>query len=303
MDPRYSAICGYTEADLDEVFAPELAGLDRDEIRRWYNGYRWRGTEGVYNPFDLLLLFKRREFEPHWFETGTPTFLPELLLRRRVGPPELELMAADKDLLSKFDVGDIGTEALLFQTGYLTIKGERREGWQTRYTLGYPNMEVRLALNKKLLQTMLPAAALRVADAARLGALLTAGDLKGLERQLRKLFQSIPTDWHRKNKITEYEGYYAAVVLAWFHTQQLRAVAEDSGSGGRADLTLLHERGTYVFEFKVAGRGAAETALKQIKAKGYADKYLDAGRPVYLVGVEFSPETRNVERFDTERVQ
>ena len=73
ISPEYSALCGYTEHDVDTVFAPELPGLDRERIRRWYNGYNWRG-EAVYNPFDVLLLFQEREFRPYWFETGTPTF-------------------------------------------------------------------------------------------------------------------------------------------------------------------------------------------------------------------------------------
>ena len=72
LDPVYSSICGYTEEDLDTVFAPELAGLDRERIRDWYNGYGWLGEEKVYNPFDVLLLLRRRKFAAHWFETGTP---------------------------------------------------------------------------------------------------------------------------------------------------------------------------------------------------------------------------------------
>ena len=83
LNPRYSALCGYTEADLDTVFAPELAGLDREQVRDWYNGYSWRGDEKVYNPFDILLLFDTREFAAHWFETGTPTFLVDTLFDRR----------------------------------------------------------------------------------------------------------------------------------------------------------------------------------------------------------------------------
>ena len=85
IDPQYSAICGYTEEDIDTVFAPELPGLDRDEIRDWYNGYSWLGEEKVYNPFDILLLFRNRSFKAYWFETGTPTFLVETLLSRGVG--------------------------------------------------------------------------------------------------------------------------------------------------------------------------------------------------------------------------
>ena len=92
LDPQFSAICGYTEADLDTVFAPELPGLDRDAIRDWYNGYSWLGDEKVYNPFDILLLFRSREFEPHWLETGTPTFLVDTLFRRRVRSVDLDGM-------------------------------------------------------------------------------------------------------------------------------------------------------------------------------------------------------------------
>ena len=113
MDPSYSAICGYTEADLDTVFAPELPDLDRDQIRDWYNGYNWRGDEKVYNPFDILLLFRRRSFEAYWFETGTPTFLIETLFKRRVSSLELDEMLGSSDLLSTFDVDDIATEAVV----------------------------------------------------------------------------------------------------------------------------------------------------------------------------------------------
>ncbi len=100
LDPRYSTICGYTDVDLDTVFAPEIPGLDRNEIREWYNGYSWRGTERVYNPYDILLLFDRREFDAWWFETGTPSFLVDTLTRRGVGAVTLESMVASGDLLS-----------------------------------------------------------------------------------------------------------------------------------------------------------------------------------------------------------
>ena len=84
LAPEFSDICGYTDAELDAVFAPELEGLDRDEIRRWYNGYNWLGPEKVYNPFDVLLLLADRRFGNYWFQSGTPTFLVDFLSRRRV---------------------------------------------------------------------------------------------------------------------------------------------------------------------------------------------------------------------------
>ena len=84
LDPRYAAICGYTKENLDTVFAAELPGLDREQIRDRYNGYNWRGSERIYNPYDVLRLFHSREFDAHWFETGSPTFLVKTLFERRV---------------------------------------------------------------------------------------------------------------------------------------------------------------------------------------------------------------------------
>jgi hypothetical protein len=139
LSAEYSAICGYTDKDIDTVFAPELTGLDREEIRRWYNGYNW-GGESVYNPFDVLLLLQERTFKPYWFETGTPTFLINLLRDRNIFTPDLAKLQTDYELLGHFDVDYIGTEALLFQTGYLTI-GETHLPLSgvTSYDLTYPN--------------------------------------------------------------------------------------------------------------------------------------------------------------------
>ena len=96
LEPPYSAICGYTEADLDTVFAPELPGLDRERVRDWYNGYGWGGAETVYNPFDALLLFRTRKFKAWWFETGTPTFLVETLADRGSASATLDGMVASE---------------------------------------------------------------------------------------------------------------------------------------------------------------------------------------------------------------
>jgi hypothetical protein len=129
-----------------QVFAPELTGLDREQIRAWYNGYNWTG-EAVYNPFDVLLLFQKRQFRPWWFETATPTFLVDLLLSAAVFCPRLGQLLAERALLSAFDVEHIATEALLFQTGYLTIDAVRQLGALIEYRLRYPNLEVYQSLN------------------------------------------------------------------------------------------------------------------------------------------------------------
>ena len=179
LDPRYSAICGYADADLDTVFAPELPGLDREEIRRWYNGYGWLGAERVYNPFDILLLFDSRQFAAHWFETGTPAFLIQTLVERGVESFALEGMAGTDELLSAFDVGDMTTEALRFQTGYLTIRDHERAGSQSVYRLGYPNQEVRQSLNNSLLRYLSGNPTRQTVNSIRLHELLKANDFAG----------------------------------------------------------------------------------------------------------------------------
>ena len=153
LEPRFAAVCGYTEDELDNVFAPELEGLDREAIRDWYNGYSWRGgqEEKVYNPYGMLLFLQSREIRPYWFETGTPAFLPETLLERRVDPGALDGLVVGEADLAAFDIRHVKTEALLFQTGYLTIVGEERGAAGNLYRLGYPNREVRSALNLALL--------------------------------------------------------------------------------------------------------------------------------------------------------
>ncbi len=151
--PAYSAICGYTETDLDQVFATELAGLSRDEVRDWYNGYGWRG-QAVYNPYDVLLLCQRREFQPWWFETGTPTFLVKMMAERGFFTPDLARLRTASELISSFDIDQIAPEALLFQSGYLTIKeAGPRPGNTTRFTLGYPNRGAEISLNALMLRT------------------------------------------------------------------------------------------------------------------------------------------------------
>ena len=146
LDERYAAICGYTEEDLDRVFSPHLQGLDREQIRDWYNGYRW-GAASVYNPFDLLLLFDRREFKAWWFETGTPTFLVKTLIEHDVSTANLDGMLVTEDSLGKFDVDSIAPEALFSRPATSPLASERLGAGQRRYRLVYPNREVRQSLN------------------------------------------------------------------------------------------------------------------------------------------------------------
>ena len=295
----YSALCGYTDADLDAVFAPELAGLDRERIRRWYNGYNWTG-EAVYNPFDLLLLFQERQFRPWWFETGTPTFLIDLLTERQTWLPMLGQLETDAALLSAFDVDRIATEALLFQTGHLTIDLEEEISGSYFYRLRYPNHEVYQSLNIALLAAWTPETQADVQHRKSLYRLLLANDFAGLERLFTAFFAGIPADWYRNNPIARYEGYYASVFYAYFAALGLDMTPEDASCQGRLDLAVRFNGQIYLFEFKVVELVPEGQALRQIKERGYAAKYRAEGLPIHLIGVEFSREQRRVVRFEVE---
>ncbi len=302
LDSRYSAICGYTDADLDSVFAPELPGLDRDQIRAWYNGYGWLGDEKVYNPFDILLLFERREFGAYWFETGTSTFLVETLFKRQVSSLELGNMLCSSELLSTFNVDDMATEALLFQTGYLTITKKKNLGGMRLHRLGYPNREVRQSLNESLLRYLVQDSTQQMANSVRLYRLLLANDFAGLKILFHAFFASIPYEWYTSNDIANYEGYYASVFYSYFAALGLDITVEDSSSHGRLDMAVLFDGNVYLFEFKVVEMTPEGAAMAQLKAKRYADKYRGLGQPIYLVAVEFSKDARNIAAFEAERV-
>ena len=298
LDPRYSAICGYTEADLDTVFAPELAGLDRDAIRDWYNGYWWLGEEKVYNPFDILLLFDHRKFDAWWFETGTPSFLVETLFKRRVSSLALDDMIGSSELLSTFDVDDIGTEALLFQTGYLTITDEENLGGRWLYRLGYPNREVRQSLNERLLRHLVKDPARQMENSVRLYRLLEANDFAGLQELFHAFFAGIPYEWYTNNEIARYEGYYASVFYSYFAATGLDVTVEDRTSHGRVDMAVRFNRNVYLFEFKVVEQASKGAAMAQLQSRRYADKYRHLGEPIHLVAVEFSKDDRNLTAFE-----
>ena len=301
VDATYSALCGYTETDVETVFAPELPGLDRDEIRRWYNGYNWTG-EAVYNPFDVLLLFQKREFRTWWFETGTPTFLIDQLTERGFFTPRLAGLRADEALLSAFDVDRLAPEALLWQTGYLTFTGSRRIGARLEYTLGYPNLEVEMALNDSLAKAFVGQPGRASELASGLYDVLVAGDFAALRTHLTSLFAAIPHQWHDGHPLARYEGFYASVFYSHLAALGLDLRAEDATSLGRIDLTLKFNGQVWLFEFKVVEQDPAGRALQQLKDRRYADKYRALGQPIHLIGIEFSQAQRTLVGFEVETV-
>ncbi|MBK1675041.1 hypothetical protein CKO35_17540, partial [Ectothiorhodospira shaposhnikovii] len=232
----------------------------------------------VYNPFDVLLLFQEREFRPYWFESATPTFLVKLLAERGLYTPRLDTLETEAALLGRFDVDEIATEALLFQTGYLTVhKVEQPMTGYWLYTLGYPNREVEASLNQALLPALgMPRAAQQRITLFRA---LQAHDLPALETHFKALFAGLPHDWYRNNPIAQYEGHYASVFYSHLAALGLAITVEDAGNTGRVDMTVDFNGHIYLFEFKVVEQVPEGRALQQLKDKGYADKYRGQGKP------------------------
>ncbi len=240
LDPHYAAICGYTEADLQDTFAPELEGLDLAAIRRWYSGYSWRGPEKVYNPWAILSLFKSREFKPHWSVTGMPSYLYRVMMQRQLTPLDVSGLKVSEGFVTTFDVESLSAEALLFQSGYLTITGEEWTDTGSFYELDYPNHEVRASLNDGYLQYLFGAGREPPPAARELAGLLGAADFAGFEAGVRSLFAGIPHQWHTHNEMARCEGWYSSVLYACLWSVEARdgLAAERSGSRGRSDLAL-----------------------------------------------------------------
>ncbi len=299
LDPRFATICGYTDTDIDTVFAPELSGLDRDEIRRWYNGYNWRGEARLYNPFDVLLLLDNREFEPYWFETGSPTFLFQTLKTKSISPLELEGRIIDRSRVAKFEIEQISAEALLFQTGYLTITEEIRKGHRTLFRLDSPNQEVRLSLNDELLADLSPHNRVPSEEASTLQSRLEANDFTGFAETLKAYLSSLPYQWHATGDLARYEAWYASLLQMCFRAIGVDVRAEEASSHGGADMVVETGGQVFILEFKMAETHAdietkMEEAFTQMRDKGYANRYRDRPAPLHLIAVVCGREARNL---------
>ena len=302
LDPQYASICGYTEDDLYEVFSEHLQGVDREQLRQWYNGYNFLGSKLVYNPHDILYFIKRSQsfgeprFQSYWFETGTPTFVVDLLARNKVLAHQVEPVEASEELLNSSPIDKVEPTTLLFQSGYLTISEVIRSSvtGRNKYRLKCPNHSVRTALHDQLF-SYYTAGGKTISYQETMELALLNARLDVIESELQRLFAGIAGDNYRKNDIAHFEGYYASLIYSFFVGMGLTVVAEDANSRGRVDLTIQLANNTYVIEFKVVKRKSkANSALQQIIQRGYAAKYSGA---VYQIGIEFSETRRNIVNF------
>jgi hypothetical protein len=313
LDDRYATICGYTQADVETGFKEYLALLestapvDLAELAKWYNGYSF-GGEPVYNPYDILLFFdKGGQYKNYWFETGTPTFLMDMIRAKQYFLPDIENLEVSEQLLNTFDVGNIPIESLMFQTGYLTIQGVKpsRIPHINRYLLGFPNFEVRHAFLNYFLDHLAQSHSIRGMVQDDLYVCLEDRQVAQLELVLTRLFSGIPYNTYIKNTIAEYEGFYTSVIYAYFYSLGIDIQLEDAVSAGRADMVVKFSKDLiYIFEFKVVqdGQSKSKNPLAQIKEKRYYEKYVKTGRDIFLIGIQFSKEKRNIASFEWEQV-
>ena len=299
FDSRYATICGYTEKELN-VFQEYMETVDREELKMWYNGYNFLGDK-VYNPFDILLYLDSKIFKNYWFETGNPSFLFEIMEKKKYPVPDLCNIYLEESQLSSFDVDSITLENLLFQTGYLTIDRVEKMGTDYYYYLIYPNLEVRKSLTSHILDFLVKEPTIQSRNRKSLLQILSSGSLDSLRSLFQSFFASIPHDWYCKNQLAGYEAYYASIFYTYFASLGLDVRPEEVTNHGQVDMVVFLENKVFVFEFKVVELTEKGSALQQIKEKKYYEKYLDPSvedREIYLIGVEFSKEERNITNFE-----
>ncbi|MDR3228451.1 MAG: ATP-binding protein [Puniceicoccales bacterium] len=311
----FSTICGYTQAELESYFAEYITALSEKReitkenalalIKDWYNGYSWDGKISVYNPFSTLLHFKHLEFQNFWFTTATPTFLLKILRQKnKISAILGELVVATLNAQNE-DPRKIDEAILLFQTGYLTIKEKRSlPSGEMRYTLGFPNREVRVSFLESLLNFYGEYSAVRTNSFyERLEKQLLAGDAAALTETLNEALAWIPYQI-----IVEAEGYYHTILLLWLRLLNFNIIGEVSTNIGRIDAVWELSDQIVVVEVKYAKAdedkpekdkddiGAKldkllSEAFGQIEERKYAERYKNTGKKLTLLAIACSGKT------------
>jgi Predicted AAA-ATPase/PD-(D/E)XK nuclease superfamily len=305
MTDKYATLLGYTQSELEIVFAPWIARLaERDQhsveeekakIKHWYNGYRFSSYgESVYNPFSTLLLFEHQQYWPHWFVTGTPTFLIKLIARMSFDINQAIQDPVRGTSFESHDIDKLKPLGLLYQTGYLTIESYDSE--KDFYQLNYPNHEVEQSFLYSLLDYFVPDSnSQQEIMLTRLGDALAAEEFERFFEILKNFLVNIPYELHIKS-----ERYYQNVFYFIFTLIGVELNIEVHTNVGRIDAVIEFKDKIIIFEFKLDQ--TAEIALQQIHDKKYADKYRALKKPIHLLGVSFSTSERNVVDWKTEKI-
>ncbi|MBQ9655203.1 MAG: ATP-binding protein [Prevotella sp.] len=304
MRDDYAAVCGISQKELTTQLRPDIEmlaqrnGTTYDEMfammKARYDGYHFsRQLQDIYNPFSLVNAFNSGDLSDYWFDRGTSGALISMLAQ--MPPVDMAQTEGLRLPSTAFDLPLVNFDdpiPVLYQSGYLTIKDCQPIGKMTMYTLGFPNDEVRMGFAECLYQHV---AANRNANNSKSVFLnayndfLISGDLPPFIEAIQSFFAGIPYQWAQDN---HNEHYYHSLLYTLLTSFGADIRAEEPTAKGRSDLTLLMSKAIYVIEIKYDH--TAQEALDQIDQKGYADKYLADGRPVFKVGLAFSSEERNI---------
>jgi hypothetical protein len=303
LDEDYATICGITDEEIDTVFTPYVERLakrygsdmesTREELRKYYDGYHFANeSTAVYNPFSLLNALKKRKFDNYWFETGTPTYLIRLLQTDNCNIADIASAEVSDRMIGSVNEKNTTAVTILYQSGYLTIKGfDQRFGI---YSLGFPNKEV----EESFLDSLMPYyVSLKNSDSGtaikRFVQDVEGGNVEGFMRYLSGFFADTPYEL-----VKDLENHYQNVLFIITKLMGFYVKAEYHTSAGRIDMVLQTDDYTYVMEFKLDG--TAEDALAQINDKSYTLPFENGDRKLVKVGVNFSKETRNIEKWIVE---
>jgi len=300
---RYTRLTGISQQELEDNFEEEIKELAdeneistqelKEQIRHWYNGYSWNGKQFLYNPYSILSYFDFGEFKNFWFETGTPTFLLELMQDQKM--VELDNLEVGAVTFSSYSIKHLQLIPLLFQTGYLTIK-ERKEN--DLYVLGYPNLEVRNSLLQNIIGFLAHTDyAYSTPTVIHLREAFQNKELEHLIRLIKSIFKNIP------NQIFKAKGefyYHSLIYLVFFYLGEY-IESEINTNNGRLDAVVKTTQYIYILEFKLDE--SAQIALEQIKNKGYAEKYYADSRQKILLGINFNTELKTIDEWTTETLE
>ena len=302
--PQFAAICGITGEEIDTQMQPDVAWLAeeyevtpqemREMLRDTYDGYRFsRNSPDIYNPFSLMKAFNQRELQNYWFESGTPSYLIRQLRRFRTDITKLDDLQVPSSAFDQPTENMRNALPLLYQSGYMTIKGYDR--WEQAYTLGIPNKEVRVGFTEGLLPTVtgMEGSDVQMGFALRFWRALRKSDTDLALRELQAYLESLPYIEGFKKKLEEVttaEGFYEWSFYLIFSMLNVYVQTQVKCARGRADMVVFMPDAIYVMELKI--NGTARDALDQIENKGYALRYATDGRRIVKVGMGFSVEKR-----------
>ena len=294
-EPEAAQLVGYSEAELMTNFAEYIEEIahERNEkmdellkkIRYWYNGYQFSEVSvKIYNPFSIVYFLTKRKFKNYWFESGTPTFLVDLLKQHPQELKDIESKVFNLTTLGTFRTDKVPLATLFFQTGYLTIK-EYDNAFNV-YRLGYPNEEINQSLSLLEVGVLTDLDIVDVDNACyQLKHSLEHKDMDSFISVLHSLFASIPFNLH-----VDREAHYHALFQLLCNLLGFENHCEVSTSKGKVDMTLITAQHVYIFEFKFNQTGAA--ALSQILEKRYYEPYLRGSKDIVLVGVSFNTKNK-----------